>query len=156
MFSVLPTPHHKNTNQGTLSSPAVVVLSKKFSLIVDYNYENCSTVSVMVVVFLTNSLPWLALGCVLFTSVWYYFRFKYSFWKKKGVKFINPVIPFGNMRDVILMHKASTEMVHELYETFPQEPYVGIYEFLTPVLLIRDTELIKQVMVKDFAHFQVQ
>jgi cytochrome P450 family 6 len=110
----------------------------------------------MIVAFLSNSMPWLALGCVLFTSVWYYFRFKYSFWKKKGVKFINPVIPFGNVTDVILLRKALAEVRNELYEKFPQEPYVGIYECLTPVLLIRDTELIKQVMVKDFAHFQVQ
>lgn len=112
------------------------------------------TVSVMGLLFLSSSLQWLAVAVVLFTSVWYYFMFKYSFWKKKGVRFIKPVIPFGNITNLILLRKAVAEVMKELYDKFPEEPYVGIYELLNPMLLIRDTELIKQVMVKDFSHFQ--
>jgi hypothetical protein len=110
----------------------------------------------MGLLFLSSSLQWLAVAVVLFTSVWYYFMFKYSFWKKKGVRFIKPVIPFGNITNLILLRKAVAEVMKELYDKFPEEPYVGIYELLNPMLLIRDTELIKQVMVKDFSHFQVQ
>jgi hypothetical protein len=68
---------------------------------------------------------------------------------------MKPTLPFGNMGDAILLRKSSAEMMKKLYDQFPEEPYVGIYQFLRPLLLIRDPELIKQVMVKDFSYCQV-
>ena len=109
----------------------------------------------MGLLFLSDCLLWLTIAVVLITSVWYYCAYKYSFWKKKGVKFIKPTIPFGNMRDAILLRKPLAEVMKKLYDEFPEEPYVGIYQFLSPMLLIRDPELIKQVMVKDFSYSQV-
>jgi hypothetical protein len=109
----------------------------------------------MGLLFLSDWLQWLAVAVVLITSVWYYCVYKYSFWVKKGVKFMKPTLPFGNMGDAILLHKSSAEMMKKLYDQFPEEPYVGIYQFLRPLLLIRDPELIKQVMVKDFSYCQV-
>jgi len=109
----------------------------------------------MCVLFLSDCLQWLTIAVVLITSVWYYCVYKYSFWKEKGVKFMKPTFPFGNMRDTILRRKPKAEMMKKLYDEFPEEPYVGIYEFLRPVLVIRDPELIKQVLVKDFSYCQV-
>ena len=116
---------------------------------------NCSTVSVMGLLFLSDCLQWLTIAVVLIMSVWYYCVYKYSFWKEKGVKFMKPTFPFGNMRDLILLRKPRAEVIKELYDEFPEEPYVGLYQFLSPMLLIRDPELIKQVMVKDFSYCQV-
>jgi hypothetical protein len=110
----------------------------------------------MGLLFQSDCLQWLAIAVVLITSMWYYCVSKYSFWKKKGVKFIKPIIPFGNMADAILMRKSSAEIMKELYDQFPEEPYFGIYVFLKPALFIRDPELIKQVMVKDFSYCQVE
>jgi hypothetical protein len=110
----------------------------------------------MGLLFLSDCLQWLTIAVVLITSVWYYCAYKYSFWKKKGVKFIKPTFPFGNMRDIILLRKPIAEVIKELYDEFPEEPYVGIYRFLSPMLLIRDPGLIKQVMVKGFSFCQVQ
>jgi len=59
------------------------------------------------------------------------------------------------MGDTILQRKPIAKVVKKLYDEFPEEPYVGIYQFLSPMLLIRDPELIKQVMVKDFSYCQV-
>jgi hypothetical protein len=113
-------------------------------------------VSVMGLLFETSSVEWLAIVIMLFTSVWYYFRSEYSFWKRKGVRFISPVIPFGNIKDMILLRKATGEMLKVLYDVFPEEPFVGTYELTKPMLIIRDPELIKRVTVKDFPYFQVQ
>jgi cytochrome P450 family 6 len=118
-------------------------------------YVNCSTVPVMGLLFQSYCLQWLAIAVVLITSVWYYCVYKYSFWKKKGVKFMKPRFPFGNMRDAILLRKPATEVIKKLYDEFPEEPYFGTYQFFSPILLIRDPELIKQVMVKDFSYCQV-
>jgi hypothetical protein len=133
----------------------MIIPFSRFSLISEYNYVNCSTVPVMGLLFLSDCLQWLAIAAVLITSVWYYCVYKYSFWEKKGVKFMKPTLPFGNMGDAIFLRKSSTEMMKKLYDQFPEEPYNGIYQFLSPMLLIRDPELIKQVMVKDFSYCQV-
>jgi len=108
----------------------------------------------MGLLFLSDCLQWLTIAVVLIMSVWYYCVDKYSFWKEKGVKFKKPTFPFGNMRDIILLRKPLAEVIKKLYDEFPEEPYVGIYQFLSPLLLIRDPELIKHVMVKDFSYFQ--
>lgn len=108
----------------------------------------------MGLLFLSDCLQWLTISVVLVISVWYYCVYKYSFWKEKGVKFVKPNFPFGNMRDTILLRKPLAEVMKKLYDEFPEEPYVGIYQFLRPMLLIRDPELIKQVMVKDFSYCQ--
>jgi hypothetical protein len=117
----------------------------------------CSVlVSVMGLNSATTFLEWFSMFIILITSVWWYFKSKYNFWKKKGVKFITPVIPFGNIRDVFLLRKPTAEVVKEFYDAFPEERFVGLYEAMNPLILIRDPELIKHVMVKDFSHFQVQ
>jgi hypothetical protein len=113
-------------------------------------------VSVMGLLFETSFLEWLAIAITVFTSVWYYFKSEYSFWKRKGVRFITPVIPFGNLKDMILLRKSTGEAIKDLYDAFPEEPFVGTYELTKPLLIIRDPELIKRVTVKDFSHFQVQ
>jgi len=109
----------------------------------------------MGLLFLSDCLQWLTIAVVLIKSVWYYCLTKYSFWKEKGVKFMKPTFPFGNMRDLILLRKPRAEVIKELYDEFPEEPYVGIYEYLRPMFLVRDTELIKQLMVKDFSYCQL-
>jgi hypothetical protein len=113
-------------------------------------------VSVMGLLFETNCLEWLSIVIILITSVWYYFQTEYSFWRRKGVRFIPPIMPFGNIKDMILLRKAIGEMFKALYDAFPDEPFVGTYELTKPMLIIRDPELIKRVTVKDFSYFQVQ
>ena len=98
---------------------------------------------------------WTTIGLVLVSCVYWYYRNVFNFWKKRGVKYVKPEIPFGNSKDLALMRVSLTEFFKGLYDAFPGERYMGIYEFNKPTLLVRDPELIKHVLVKDFAHFQV-
>ncbi|PSN51920.1 hypothetical protein C0J52_12806 [Blattella germanica] len=41
-----------------------------------------------------------------------------------------------------------------LYEEYKNEPYVGIYSFDKPSLMVRDLDLVKNVLVKDSQNFQ--
>lgn len=45
-----------------------------------------------------------------------------------------------------------TEFIFRKYKN--KLPFVGYFNFLTPYLLVIDTELAKQIMVKDFKHFR--
>ncbi|KZC14178.1 Cytochrome P450 6k1 [Dufourea novaeangliae] len=65
-----------------------------------------------------------------------------------------PPTPFlGNFGDCILLKKSATNFVKDLYDQSKGLRYMGFYIFDKPFLLIRDPELIKHVLVKDFSVF---
>lgn len=41
-----------------------------------------------------------------------------------------------------------------LYSDHPNLPYVGYYNYLKPALLIRDPDIIKDIIITDYNHFQ--
>jgi cytochrome P450 len=43
--------------------------------------------------------------------------------------------------------------LQHIYEEHSDKPYVGIFSFDKPILLIRDLELVKDILVKDFQYF---
>ncbi|KAK4875965.1 hypothetical protein RN001_012387 [Aquatica leii] len=59
----------------------------------------------------------------------------------------------GNFASNIFRTKSFPDVIIDIYKKFSDHRYVGIYQFNEPVLLIRDLELIKQIMVKDFDFF---
>lgn len=61
-------------------------------------------------------------------------------------------IPTGNLQG-IGRTLAFGEVLQKLHFSFPGRPFAGIYNFCRPVLLIRDPELIKAVLIKDFMTF---
>ncbi|XP_026478207.1 probable cytochrome P450 6a14 [Ctenocephalides felis] len=93
----------------------------------------------------------LPLGIVAF--LYFYTQKHFQYWAQKGVKHEKPVPIFGNVKDIMLMRSTTGQGMQRLYNLFPDEPFIGVYQSKKPVLLIRDPELIKQVLVKDFQHF---
>ncbi|XP_047994965.1 cytochrome P450 9e2-like [Leguminivora glycinivorella] len=89
----------------------------------------------------------------LVAAIYLYCRQIYSRFSKYGVKNLKPVPFLGNMSSVILRTKSFVDVVDELYAEFPEERFVGNFEFIKPVIFIRDIELIKKVTVKDFEYF---
>lgn len=83
-----------------------------------------------------------------------YVRKKYSYWAVRGAPFITPKFPFGNL--IIFGKKEHTS---QLFTRFYQEkkgtgPVCGLYFFLSPVALAIDIDFIRNVLIKDFNHFQ--
>ncbi|GBP33400.1 Cytochrome P450 6B2 [Eumeta japonica] len=63
-------------------------------------------------------------------------------------------IPFvGNFGRVIFLKESVTKFSNRLYNAYPDEKVVGIYQGMKPWLLVRDPELIKNVLIKNFSHF---
>lgn len=61
---------------------------------------------------------------------------------------------FGNFKECVLLKKPPSVIMREIYNSVdPDDPYVGFYIFHKPVLLLRDHDLIKQVMITDFDVF---
>ncbi|XP_026741279.1 cytochrome P450 6B6-like [Trichoplusia ni] len=89
----------------------------------------------------------------LFYAVYYFFTRNFNYWKKRNVRGPEPVPFFGNMKESALRQKNVGIVIHEIYKNFPEEKVVGIYRMTTPSLLIRDLEILKHIMIKDFDLF---
>jgi cytochrome P450 family 6 len=91
------------------------------------------------------------LGLII-ACVYLVIRFFYSHWERRKFPYIKPVIPFGNLRLVVQKKRSFGTAIYDLY-TSTKEPFIGIYLFWRPALLVRDAELAKRILVKDFASF---
>lgn len=87
------------------------------------------------------------------SALYCFIKRRYSFWFRLGVPFIRPTFPFGNIKDVGKTFH-SCELLMKFYnENKHRGPFVGLYFFLSPVVLLTDLNLIKNVMAKDFSVF---
>jgi len=53
----------------------------------------------------------------------------------------------------VLLKTTIGEQLQRIYIEHSDKPYVGIFSFDKPSLLIRDPELVKNILVKDFQNF---
>ncbi|XP_075973977.1 cytochrome P450 9e2-like [Anticarsia gemmatalis] len=90
---------------------------------------------------------------VLVIAVWLYLRQTYSVFEKYGVKHFKPLPFIGNMGKVMTRQRSLAVDVVELYKAFPEEKFVGRYEFSNNLVMIRDLELVKKITLKDFDYF---
>ncbi|KPJ17458.1 Cytochrome P450 6B1 [Papilio machaon] len=95
----------------------------------------------------------LALVTVLAGLLHYYFTRTFDYWKKRNVAGPKPVPIFGNLKDSVLRRKPQVMVYKSIYDEFPNEKVVGIYRMTTPSVLLRDLDIIKHVLIKDFESF---
>lgn len=87
------------------------------------------------------------------STIYYLIRKRYSFWRRLGVPYITPTFLFENVLNVGKKFH-SCELIRIFYnENKHRGPFIGIFFFLSPVVLLTDLNLIKNVMSKDFAVF---
>ena len=79
-------------------------------------------------------------------------KYNYSYWQRHNVPFIKPYPLVGNFLDVILCRNNFYMQIEKLHSA-SKKPLEGIYALHRPALIIRDLELIKRVMIKDFNCF---
>ncbi|KAJ8714506.1 hypothetical protein PYW07_002731 [Mythimna separata] len=90
---------------------------------------------------------------VLISALYYYFTRTFNYWKSRNVPGPEPTVFFGNLKESALRKKNMGVVFQELYDSFPEEKVIGIYRMTTPCLLIRDLDILKHIMIKDFEVF---
>lgn len=99
---------------------------------------------------LTEVLAAVVLFC---WGIYYHVTKNYDYWAKRGVPHRKGAFPFGSMKDLITARVSLGDAYDDVYKEFRGERYCGVYVIHRPVLVVRDPELIKRIMVADFTHF---
>lgn len=89
----------------------------------------------------------------LIVAAYMYATRKFKYWAKKGIMEIPPTPFLGNFSDCLLFKKSPAEFLRDLYDRSKGLRYMGFYVLDRPFFLIRDPEIIKHVLVKDFPIF---
>ncbi|GJQ69085.1 hypothetical protein Trydic_g6249 [Trypoxylus dichotomus] len=74
-------------------------------------------------------------------------------WKKLDIPHEKPHFLWGNFEEVIYQKKTFFQIYENIYRTFRNVPYVGVYIINRPGLLIRDPKLVKEVVLTNFSSF---
>lgn len=75
------------------------------------------------------------------------------YWKKKGIPCKKPVPIFGNVANFVLLRQSFYECIDEHYRHFQNHSICGLDQFRTPILIVRNPELIHDILVTNFHKF---
>lgn len=101
---------------------------------------------------ITNLITILVIAALL---CYFYAKWKLTYWQRRGVCYIEPEMPYGNIKQQVKKELYSGEMLMNVYNHFKSEgqKYGGIYAFLQPIFIPVDIELIQNILLNDFSSF---
>ncbi|XP_020281100.1 probable cytochrome P450 6a13 [Pseudomyrmex gracilis] len=87
-------------------------------------------------------------------SVYVYYKFVvFNYWRKKGVFYVEPVVPTGNVTPILTGKLSVGELFRDMYLKYKDHRAFGIYTFFKPNLVIADLDLVRIVLTKEFGSF---
>lgn len=90
---------------------------------------------------------------VILLFFYYYLTKNFNFWEKRNIPGPKPTPIFGNFKDVALGKIHAADYVKDVYDAYPQEPVIGLFFRSSPVLLVKDPTILKDVLIKSFPSF---
>nr|XP_022919193.1 cytochrome P450 6j1-like [Onthophagus taurus] len=92
---------------------------------------------------------WLVTVLVLVLVLLCYYQWKSEYWKRKNIHYEKPQIFVGNLGDVVLGKKSLSDTYTAIYNKHEDLKYCGIMNFGSPAILLRDPELIQNIISKE-------
>ncbi|KYN41136.1 Cytochrome P450 9e2 [Trachymyrmex septentrionalis] len=97
---------------------------------------------------------WLILLSIVISVMCIHYLFRnFNFFKRHGIIHIPPVPIFGAMTSVLFHRISFVDFLVKIYNFNPNAKYIGFYLATNPIVLLRDPELIKNILVKNFESF---
>ncbi|XP_076642889.1 putative cytochrome P450 6a14 [Halictus rubicundus] len=90
---------------------------------------------------------------VLLLAVYYYLSSMNNYWTKLGIAGPKPTLLLGNLKSTTLGQLSMSDATKKIYDEYKGKQVVGIFSGTTPVLIVNDLDLIKDVLISDFSLF---
>jgi cytochrome P450 family 6 len=103
----------------------------------------------MLPIFQSTALSIITIFTVFVSGLYFYFTRNFNFWKKLGIPHIKPLPFVGSIKELVFLKIGIGQYLQKIYYDFKDDPYVGIFAFDQPGLVIRDLNLVKTILVKD-------
>lgn len=97
-----------------------------------------------------NTIGLIGIVIILF---WIFSTSTFNYWKKLNIRYKEPVAFFGNALEFALFKSSFHKLQKNLYDYFVDERFGGFYMMRSPVLLVKDPNLISKILIKDFRYF---
>ncbi|RZC38629.1 cytochrome P450 6a14 [Asbolus verrucosus] len=108
-------------------------------------------------VFLSGDLTYdlVAVVVTILAGVVIYYKWSFTYWKRRGLEYLEPSIPFGNTDKLFTAKSNFGEQFAEFYKKFKAKglKHGGVFMFARPFYVPVDPVIIKDIMQKDFFHF---
>lgn len=88
-----------------------------------------------------------------FLFVMYFVLHQYMYWKRRKVLHLDAMPIIGNNAPIFFRRSSFAEHAQNLYRLYPDASYYGTFDFNTPVIIVKDPELIREICVKNFDNF---
>ncbi|KAH0822299.1 hypothetical protein MTP99_012687 [Tenebrio molitor] len=84
-----------------------------------------------------------------------YYKWSFTYWKRRGLEYLEPSIPFGNSAKLFTAKCNFAEQFAQFYNEFKRKglKHGGVFMFARPFYIPVDPAIIKNIMQKDFSHF---
>ncbi|CAH0395389.1 unnamed protein product [Bemisia tabaci] len=86
-------------------------------------------------------------------AIYAYVTSTFDYWRRHGVVHPKPLPFFGIIKPLITFQMTSGQLFQNIYNNYPNEPFVGIWMIRKPALLVRSPEVIGDILVKQFQKF---
>jgi len=97
---------------------------------------------------------WTILLSIVIGAVGSHYLFKnFNLFKRNGILHVPPTSVLGSILGIIFQRRSFFDFLPGLYNFNPDAKYLGFYATTTPIVLLRDPELIKTILVKNFEVF---
>jgi cytochrome P450 family 6 len=94
-----------------------------------------------------------ALGLIFALLLYIYFTWTFDKWKNLNVPYVRPIPLFGNYLNNVLCINHPADTYKLIYRKLAGHKYGGFFQMRTPYLMIRDPEMITNILNKDFSYF---
>lgn len=97
----------------------------------------------------------LALLIIIVSIIYYWAYQRKTFWKRHNVPHIESPLFLGNFAKTMILQEHIEVTFDRLYNhaVAKNQPFIGVNVFHKPTIIVRDPELIKRILVKDFSSF---
>lgn len=120
--------------------------------------HRCSAISLFIVALLPSQTMFLAVILLAVVGVVLYVKWAQTYWQRKGVPTGDFDFFFGHIKNVITKKQSLGESMLRYYKEMKKlnAKHAGRYFFLSSSYIPLDPMIVKQIMLKDFNHFNTR